>query len=237
MSVRGGGPQLPYSLVAGVTPTRHGWIVASAKLIGVTFAPESPRVLGSFLEVLDERPSFTIIVINAPIGYVEEPGAGVRACDAEARTLLGKRGKALHDAPSRALLEGRADASVEHLDVATATLLPRFREVALEMSPYRQRTVYEGSPELSFYQLNGFEPLDRSKKTESGLNERRALLLNAIPGIERVIDAELGDEAPKHLLDAAALLWTARRVYAKGARRVPQDPEWDSTGLRTEFVN
>ena len=66
------GPELPYSLVAGVTPCAPGWLVMSAKLNGATFAPELPRVFASFAEVLDERPSFSVIALNAPIGYVEE---------------------------------------------------------------------------------------------------------------------------------------------------------------------
>ena len=40
----------------------------------------------------------------------------------------------------------------------------------------------------------------------------------------------------RHQLDAMALLWTARRVFGHGARRIPREPEWDSTGLRMEFV-
>ena len=43
MAVRGG-PELPYSVVAGVTPCAPGWLVMSAKLNGATFAPELPRV-------------------------------------------------------------------------------------------------------------------------------------------------------------------------------------------------
>jgi predicted RNase H-like nuclease len=37
------------------------------------------------------------------------------------------------------------------------------------------------------------------------------------------------------LLDAAACLWTGRRVAAR-ATRMPVDPEWDSQGLRMEIV-
>ncbi len=40
------GPNLPYSLVAGVTPCRGGWLVASAKLQGTIFAPEDPSRVG-----------------------------------------------------------------------------------------------------------------------------------------------------------------------------------------------
>ena len=39
-----------------------------------------------------------------------------------------------------------------------------------------------------------------------------------------------------HLLDVAAFVWTARRIFARAAIRIPQDPEWDEQGLRMEIV-
>jgi predicted RNase H-like nuclease len=38
------------------------------------------------------------------------------------------------------------------------------------------------------------------------------------------------------MLDAAAILWTARRIFARAGTRIPIDPEWDEQGLRMEFV-
>jgi predicted RNase H-like nuclease len=38
------------------------------------------------------------------------------------------------------------------------------------------------------------------------------------------------------MLDVTAFLWTARRVFAKAATRIPEDPEWDELGLRMELV-
>jgi predicted RNase H-like nuclease len=96
--------------------------------------------------------------------------------------------------------------------------------------------VYEGHPELSFYQLNGNKPLRRSKKIEAGNLERRALLEQKMPGVDKILDSELKRVPLKHLLDAAALLWTARRVFAHAALRLPSDAEWDSEGLRMELV-
>jgi predicted RNase H-like nuclease len=39
-----------------------------------------------------------------------------------------------------------------------------------------------------------------------------------------------------HLLDVAVFVWTARRIFARAAVRIPQDPEWDEQGLRMEIV-
>ncbi len=231
-----GGPELPYSIVAGVTPCAPGWLVASAKLHGATFAPEEPRVIATFAEVLDERPSFSVIAVNAPIGYAQETQVGGRTCDRLARGLLGRRGSTVHSAPTRASLEEDAVVVDDRLDAVTNILLRRYREVAAEMAPFRQRTVYEVHPELSFFQINGDQPLRWSKKTEAGWEERAELLKRRVPGVERILETELDDVPIAHLLDAAAMLWTARRIFARAAVRIPTDPEWDDQGLRMELV-
>ncbi len=104
------------------------------------------------------------------------------------------------------------------------------------MAPYRQRSIYEVSSDLSFYQLNDDTPLRWSKRTEPGQDERRALLQKKIPGVERIIDTKLDRVPYSHMLDAAAFLWTARRMFARAGVRVPQDPQWDEFGLRMEIV-
>lgn len=230
------GPSLPYSLVAGVTPCPAGWLLQCAKLHGATFSPELPRIYETFAEILNERPGFTIIVANSPIGYPDTPEMGPRTCDSEARALAGSRGATIRNAPSRAVIDGVVEWTGAGIDAITATLLPRYREVALEMSPFRQRTVYEGNPELSFYQLNQDISMQSSKKIEEGKEERREVLESHIPGIDKVLDVELEGVSESHIFDALSLLWTARRVYGHAARRIPIEPEWDSEGLRMEIV-
>jgi predicted RNase H-like nuclease len=229
------GPELPYKLVAGVVPWGRRWVAAGAKMAGTTFAPEEPKLYSSFIEILDERPSYSILVVAAPIGYREEPDSPARTCEQLARKLLGRRYVAIRNAPSRRLLAGEVSWRDDHVDGATGVLLPAIREFAAEMSPYRQRTVYEGNPELSFYQLNGDQPLTTGKLSDIGHEERRRVLEAKIPGVAKALDADVGVPL-KHLLDAGALLWTARRVLGHAARRLPTEGEWDSEGLRMEIV-
>jgi predicted RNase H-like nuclease len=223
-------------VVAGVTPCPSGWLLQGAKIHGATFAPESPRVYESFLDILGEHPAHEIVVINSPIGYLDTPEMGARTCDREVRELVGKRGSSIHNAPSRAVLDGLIEWNEAGLDAVTATMLPHYREVAKEMSPFRQRSVYEGHPELSFFQLNEDTSMKRSKKIEAGRDERLDVLESHIPGIEQVLEVEVDGVSDKHRYDALALLWTARRVFGHAAKRVPAEPEWDSEGLRMEMV-
>jgi predicted RNase H-like nuclease len=211
-------------------------LVAVAKLHGVTFAPEEPRVIETFVDVLDQRPAFSTIAVNAPIGYLQSFESGGRACDREARKMLGRRGAAVQSAPVWSQVEEGSNGSAEGLNAITRQLLPRYRELAVEMAPYRQRTVYEVHSELSFYQLNDDVPLQYSKHTEFGREERRALLQKKIPGVERIFDTELPRVPYAHMLDVAAFMWTARRIFARAGVRIPQDPQWDENGLRMEIV-
>jgi len=230
------GPNLPYSLVAGVTTCRGGWLVAAAKLQGTIFAPEDPVRIDNFIDVVDMRPSYSIVALNAPVGGLERARAGGRTCDREARRLLGRRAAAVRSAPVHVESREGTDLLPDHIDAISRTLLPRYQEVAREMAPFRQRTIYEVNTELSFYQLNGEEPMQWGKHTENGMEERRALLETKIPGALRIIDAEVPGATPTHLLDVAAILWTARRIFAKAGVRIPTDPEWDEQGLRMEIV-
>ena len=230
------GPNLPYSLVAGVTPCRGGWLVASAKLQGTIFAPEDPVRIDTFIDVVDMRPGYSTIALNAPVGGLDRAIVGGRACDREARQILGRRGSAVKSAPVRIDTQNRIDLLPEHLDAVSRTLLPRYQEVANEMAPYRQRTIYEVNTDLSFYQMNDDVPMQWSKRSEKGIAERRALLEAKVPGSLRIIDAEVPGATMSHLLDAAAILWTARRIFARAGIRIPRDPEWDEQGLRMEIV-
>ena len=153
-------------------------------------------------------PPFAVIVVNAPIGFSTRrrrragATAGARSRDRARRlSTTRRRGRS-----SRAGSRGREqlDAVTQRCCRATAKSRPR-------CSPFRQRIVYEGHPELSFYQLNGDNPLRRSKSIE-GPRGAPCDPGEADPG-DRRCAGDRGRGSPLQApLDAAALLWTARRV-------------------------
>ena len=176
------------------------------------------------------RPSYSIIALNAPVGGLDQAQAGGRTCDREARLLLGRRASAVKSAPVHVDSPEGTDLLPDHIDAISRTLLPRYQEVAREMAPFRQRTIYEVNAELSFYQLNEDVPMQWAKHSEKGMEERRALLEAKLPGALRIIDAEVPGATPSHLLDAAAILWTARRIFAKAGVRIPDGPRVGRAG-------
>jgi predicted RNase H-like nuclease len=223
------GPNLPYSVVAGVAPTRSGWLVASAKLRGATFAPDEPRLFDSFRDVLDVRPPFQTIVVDVPIGFFDESSSVPRSCDREAQALLEGSAPA-QSAPTSAYLFAEI-AGIGGRDFAEGDY-----RLAREMYPSNQRVVHEGHPDLSFYQLNGYEALRWSRHCDDGRDERRTILERKVSGVSRVLDAKLPGIVARELNDVAVLLWTARRVFGHSAARLPSNGEWDSEGLRMELV-
>ena len=74
--------------------------------------------------------------------------------------MLGpKRGSSIQSAPVRSPTN-EIEFLDDHLDAISKTLLPRYREVAAEMAPFRQRTVYEVHSDMSFFQMNGGQPME-----------------------------------------------------------------------------
>ena len=73
--------------------------MAAAKLQGTIFSPEDPVRLATFIDVVDQRPSYSPIALNAPIGRLNQANVGGRSCDREARLLLGRRGASVKSAP------------------------------------------------------------------------------------------------------------------------------------------
>lgn len=229
-----GGPELPYQVITGAVPCNSGWLTASCKIAGVTMSIEEPMVFPNFAEILDYKPSFAVVGVHAPIGFLDESTPRGRECDQLAREILGpRRGASIRSAPSRALLRGEVPSDV---DAVTGILLRHYREIATEIAPYRQRTVYSVEPELTFYELNDDKPLQYSKETEYGREERKALLRARIDQVDRILETELPGVRESRLLDAAACMWSARRILAKIGNRIPENPEWDSEGLRMEIL-
>jgi len=216
--------------------------VAAAKLQGITMSPEAPRVMARFLDVLDYKPAFQVVALFSPIGLPDEPGGSGRTCDRQARGLLGwPRSGAVLSAPARAALRsatyGEArTANGGRMNVVSWRMLKKITELHEQMAPYWQRTVFEVHPELSFLQLNDDRPVRYSKHSQAGQEERRALLEGRMPGVERILDEKVPGVTQAHLLDAAVCLWTSRRIISRGILHLPEDPEWDSEGLRMEIV-
>jgi predicted RNase H-like nuclease len=230
---------LPYQILAGVEPCPGGWLVAPGNMQGITMAPQPAYVLTSLADVLDYRPSFSVVALHAPVGRPDKPDER-RLCDSTARQLLGSRAGAAVPAPSLQLLEARTFEEAKQidpsLDIVRWRSLPKAVEAIREVQSWRQRAVWEVNPELAFRQMNDGEPLHYSRRSVHGLQERQSLLETKLPGTERVMRARPKGVREGKLLDALADLWTGRRILARAITRLADPPAWDSDGVRMDIV-
>ena len=81
------------------------------------------------------------------------------------------------------------------------------------------------------------QPLSTSPYHEDGRLERLELIRERLPGVDEVVTRTPPEgSAGVHLLQAAALLYTARRASGRAISRMPLDPVWDDVGMRMEIV-
>lgn len=232
----------------GVTPVRvlgvdgapGGWASVSVDLYGV--APPQARVFKRFEEVLESDAQ--IIAVDMPIGFEDTPsGPGGRACEREARALLGPRRSSVFSTPLRpalatgtyqqAMAANRA-AGGKGLSKQVWHLFAKLREVDRCMTPRLEGVVFEAHPELVFTAVSG-APATHAKRTAEGRAERLALLTdNGLPaGLFEPHTLPRKSCAPDDLIDAGLNALAARRIAAGVNWRLPHgDPPRDARGLR-----
>jgi predicted RNase H-like nuclease len=231
------------TLVCGVDGCRNGWVAVFYDLHNRECAW---RVCSSLTELADTAPRLSIIAIDVPIGL---PVVGARACDLEARRLLGKRGSSVFPAPIRAVLGAtthaeasglRREAEGKGMSIQAWAIVPKIIQVdqALRAHESLRRQVREVHPEICFHFMAGGRSMEFPKKKLSGKDERIRLLDGVFPG---VVERALADRralacATDDLLDAFAGAWTASRIAEGKAVRLPERPEWDSEGLPMEMI-
>ena len=233
------GSALPYQILAGVEPVPGGWLVAPGNLQGITLSPQPAYVLEALADVLDYRPSFSVVALHAPVGQTEGSDEQ-RLCDVNAKELLGRRAGAALPAPSRKLLDARsleeAQAIDPTFDVVRWRSLPKAAEAIREVQSWRQRVVWEVNPELAFRQMNEGQPPKYGRRSMLGRQERKELLVTKLPGAERCLAERPKSVRENKLIDALADLWTARRIMARAITRLADPPAWDADGVRMDIV-
>ena len=205
--------------------------------------------MASVEELLKGRDSPGILCIDVPIGLHDEAVHGGRACDMEARALLGSpRQNGVFSPPVRAALKAKTYEQAVRINRRSSShkiglsrqsfgIFPKIRELDELMTPRRQKTIVEVHPELVFYEMNGGKAIREPKRSRVGLRKRIKLL-------EKAFRVDVGALVEEHrsskvarddIVDAIAACWTAERV-AKGKEIRLVAPGRDSKGLRMEIV-
>ncbi len=224
-------------MFAGMDGCKSGWVAALDDGTGAVRI----EVFTHFAALLALR--CQSMVIDVPIGIMTRVP---RAADAAARELLGRRACCVFSAPYRPMLLARSHAEAcavrEGIDGKRCSrqafeIFGKIAEVDAPMTPRLQERIREGHPEVTFAVMRGGHPFHEGKKTPRGHTARLELLQAYFPGIEVHVAARRPPGVGRDdLLDAFAMLWTARRVAAGGAHRMPGVVQRDDKGLSAEIL-
>ena len=208
--------------IAGIDGCKAGWIIATTN--GVVVLPTLT------LEGL------ALVGIDMPIGLSDGPP---RACDIEARKFLGRARSSVFPAPPRAALACTTyesalatarSATGRGISLQTYNIMAKVGQLDRLIDPTTQDRVIEVHPECAFKSLNDDQALP-SKRTHDGRSLRRRLLA---AHFDLPVAAPRG-AAIDDLLDAYAVLWSARR-FQRGEHRVFGDGATDGRGLEMRIV-
>jgi predicted RNase H-like nuclease len=229
--------------VVGVDGCPGGWIAMVYDIGGNTL---KARVHPTFAGLVEAYPDAAAIGVDIPIGLAE----GVpRTCDVEARKVLGPRRSSVFPAPDPRILTIPVYADALNRSRAIAgkgisrqafAIYPKVAEVNEAVSPFTQDRVFEVHPEVSFWAMNGRQPMEHWKRKPEGFEERRALLAKVMDGVE-IPDRQAARQLARpagadDILDAIVAAWTARRHAEGRSGRWPDLPLTDGVGLRMEIV-
>ena len=242
--------------VVGVDGCKAGWF--AVRIAGGDQGDYTFGVFPGMSDLLRAWSDVSLILIDIPIGLPDSSDG--RACDAEARSRLGRRHSSVFTPPGRAAL--KADGVAHHhkvvsdanreetgkgLSIQAFGIVPKIRELD-ELLRERGRDarpeIREVHPEICFWALSGEKAMRNGKQKKAGLEERLGVLRRINPSVQDLYEHALGkflrkDVARDDILDAIAAAVTAvphERRSGSPLATLPVEPPWDAYGLPMEMV-
>ena len=213
----------------------------------------------SFLSVWHHHQNDTPILVDIPIGLVEED---LRQCDEQARELLEPvRPNSVFWTPPRAAIEAKTydeakeltdELSPKGLTTQAWGITPRIRELDefLAEVPDAKEAVRESHPEVCFTKLNDGDPPELGKQDDGGIEARLEILEAVESGTRDAYEELICEyvEPPAHarlvstsdrddVVDAMALALTAAKVDGEFETLPEEPPEDPARGIRIEIVH
>lgn len=202
-------------------------------------------------ELLEKLTGKRLVLIDIPIGLLEEGGPH-RLCDQQARRLLGRpRASSVFPVPTRQAVYAtsypRAVAinrkqTGRGLSKQTWNITGKTRQFdqLLQTTPSLRKIVRESHPEICWWSFNGRRAMGFNKKRPEGFAERFVLLKHYFPTATDIVAAALEHYPRKYLarddiLDALVLAYSAT-FNADKLKTLPTQPPLDPHGIRMEMV-
>jgi len=233
-------------LFVGADWSSGSWVAVAFDPAGFDHAEVVPEIGDLWARYEDTAQR---ILLDVPIGLHEEDEAA-RACDSQARDLLGSRSRSVFTPPIREATrkrryrtakrvnERKTGQSLSKQAFAISEPIAAVDDL-LQNVPEARHAFAEAHPELCFRAFAG-EPLSHSKLTAAGYAERLRTLVefdaDAAPTVQAAAEATGGhDVGVDDVLDALVLAYTARPGPGE-LHTVPSNPPTDPTGLPMRIV-
>ena len=219
------------SLIIGIDGCKAGWFSV--------WQDYEDRIQSSIFENLVDLKKFfshedyLIIGIDMPVILGDEIP---RKADQLARKMLAKKASSIFTAPTPHMLQQDSyeNASLvskrqfgKSISLQSWYLFPKIKDVQTIID-HKNIKIYEIHPELSFRAMNNEAVVLESKKSAQGFDIRKALLDQYFPrfNFETLRNQYLKKEVvDDDILDAIAVLWSAKRIQANKASFIPKIPE------------
>jgi predicted RNase H-like nuclease len=211
------------SLIIGIDGCKSGWFSI--------WENQDKSIHSSVFSNLNELKNFfknesqLILGIDMPVVLSE---VIPRQADQLARKLLSKKASSVFTAPTPEMLDqpNYEKASLS-MSLQSWYLFPKIKDVQT-MIHHEDMQIYEIHPELSFRAMNNEQVILESKKTQEGFALRNALLSMHFKNFifEDIRNQHARkDVMDNDILDALAVLWSAKRIQSNQASYLPQAPE------------
>lgn len=219
------------SLIIGIDGCKSGWFSV--------WENQDKSIHSAVFSNLNELKNFfknesqLILGIDMPVVLSE---VIPRQADQLARKLLSKKASSVFTAPTPEMLNqpNYEKASLvskrlfgKSMSLQSWYLFPKIKDVQT-MIHHEDMQIYEIHPELSFRAMNNEQVILESKKTQEGFALRNALLSMHFKNFifEDVRNQHARkDVMDNDILDALAVLWSAKRIQSNQASYLPQAPE------------
>ena len=219
------------SLIIGIDGCKSGWFSV--------WENQDKSIHSAVFSNLNELKNFfknesqLILGIDMPVVLSE---VIPRQADQLARKLLSKKASSVFTAPTPEMLDqpNYEKASLvskrlfgKSMSLQSWYLFPKIKDVQT-MIHHEDMQIYEIHPELSFRAMNNEQVILESKKTQEGFALRNALLSMHFKNFifEDIRNQHARkDVMDNDILDALAVLWSAKRIQSNQASYLPQAPE------------
>ncbi|MGI9224450.1 MAG: DUF429 domain-containing protein [Woeseiaceae bacterium] len=190
------------SRIAGIVGCKAGWFVLRETPLP---GPWHWFIASTFEKAMQRLESYDVVAVDIPLSVSEED---IAASD-----------------DSEANIHNRYRSPVE-----------KIRQVHdyMRANPGAAHSLYEVHPRLSFLELEGGEMLPHNEGRKLRFRDRLSYLCDVYPSkilYDAVTENSRTDIAKTDVLDAFAMLWSAKRIATSRAKRLPSAPIYDSRGF------